>query len=111
MTDPLQPFGSPGIPEPAAFGVPHQVERATGGSPLTLTENGLPQRVRQASLAPQLRRPAGSPSPAHAAPSSRSPETARKVMSAFWRGWQRGQSDADAEPDHGTDLPQDGESR
>jgi hypothetical protein len=32
-------------------------------------------------------------------------------MSAFWHGWQRGLADADAEPGHGTDLPQDGESR
>jgi hypothetical protein len=95
--------GATPLPPPA----PEQAPRAAH----TLTENGLPQRVRQASLAPQLRRQAGSPSPAPVAASSRSPETAGSVMSAFWHGWQRGLADADAEPGHGTDLPQDGESR
>jgi hypothetical protein len=79
------------------------------GSRFGLTENGLPQRVRQMSLAPQLRERAASPSFASAAASSRSPETARDVMSAFRRGWRRGLSDADSQPDHRSDLPQEGE--
>jgi hypothetical protein len=57
-----------------------------------LTKKGLPVRVRQASLAPQLRdagrlaaaeppeKPAGAPSP----------EAARSTMTALQRGWQRG---------------------
>ena len=68
------------------------------GSRFGLTENGLPQRIRQMSLAPQLREPAASPSFASAAASSRSPEMARDVMSAFRRGWRRGLSDADGYP-------------
>jgi signal transduction histidine kinase len=69
-----------------------------------VTENGLPRRVRQASLAPQLRGAAPAP-PAAAADSARSPDTARSVMSAFWRGRRRGLSEAAADPD----LPVNGE--
>jgi signal transduction histidine kinase len=57
-----------------------------------LTEMGLPVRVRQASLAPQLRdRGALATDPdepaANAAPS---PEAARSTMTALQRGWERG---------------------
>jgi len=76
----------------------------------TVTENGLPQRVRQASLAPQLRATRAAPSLAGAA-ASRSPERARRVMSDFQRGWQRGISDADITQVDGTNQPRDGESR
>jgi signal transduction histidine kinase len=82
---------------------PHSADSRFG-----LTENGLPQRIRQMSLAPQLREPISSPSVAGAAASSRSPEAARSVMSAFQRGWRRGLSEADGEQDHLTDLPQEG---
>jgi signal transduction histidine kinase len=74
-------------------------EPDSAGSRFGLTENGLPQRVRQMSLAPQLRKPTGSSSLADPLASSRSPETARSVMSAFQRGWRRGLSEADQEPD------------
>ncbi|HEY2691463.1 MAG TPA: nitrate- and nitrite sensing domain-containing protein [Streptosporangiaceae bacterium] len=70
------------------------------GSRFGLTENGLPQRIRQQNLAPQLREPTAPPPAPTAAP--RSPETARNVMSAFRRGWRRGL--ADGEPDQLTDL-------
>lgn len=71
------------------------------GSRFGLTENGLPQRIRQQNLAPQLREPTAPPPPAPAA-APRSPETARNVMSAFQRGWRRGLADGD--PDQLTDL-------
>ncbi len=57
----------------------------------------LPVRVRQASLAPQLRgqvRPAR-PEPDEAAPpppAAPSPEAARSTMAALQRGWERGRS-------------------
>jgi len=79
-----------------------------------LTENGLPRRVRQASLAPQLRATVAPGTPPGDVAESRSPERARSVMSAFRRGWQRGLSDADEagpESEAGPDLPPDGESR
>jgi signal transduction histidine kinase len=56
-----------------------------------LTAMGLPVRVRQASLAPQLRD--GGPQGADAderAPSAPSPEVARSTMTALQRGWERG---------------------
>jgi signal transduction histidine kinase len=112
QTDPPDPFSGQGAAEPAAFAVatapsgPDPVDSPPGPA-----ENGLPQRVRQTSLAPQLRGTTASPSPAGEAASSRSPEAARSVMSAFRRGWQRGLSDADVEQGHGTDRPQDGQSR
>ncbi|HEV2375013.1 MAG TPA: nitrate- and nitrite sensing domain-containing protein [Streptosporangiaceae bacterium] len=55
----------------------------------------LPRRVRQASLAPQLRRETplmpAPPSPPGSAP-PRSPEQARAAMSAIQQGWERGRS-------------------
>ena len=117
--------GQPAVAEqPAALRDPEPA-----GSPPGPTENGLPRRVRQASLAPQLREPAAPPSPSPVPPpspppvpspapssageaaGSRSPETARSVMSAFRQGWQRGLSDAGLEQDRGTDLPPGGECR
>jgi hypothetical protein len=71
---------------------------------------GLPVRVRQASLAPQLREsgpatpPATPPAPTEAASS---PEAARNTVSALQRGWQLGRAEAAAQPapDGATDSP------
>jgi hypothetical protein len=57
------------------------------------TEDGLPKRVRQASLAPQLRRPAGSLPDEPTVP-LRSPEQMRSIMSALQHGTTRGRIDA-----------------
>jgi hypothetical protein len=57
------------------------------------TEDGLPKRVRQASLAPQLRRPAGSRPDEPTVP-LRSPEQMRSIMSALQQGTTRGRIDA-----------------
>ncbi len=58
---------------------------------------GLPVRVRQASLAPQLRdsRPTMTPAPAADNEPTSSPESARSTMSALQRGWRLGRADAD----------------
>jgi hypothetical protein len=79
--------------------------------------DGLPVRVRQASLAPQLRESAaqahaqqfvpapqmpGEPAAEQAQPGDPSPDAARSFMSALQRGWERGRSMADQltdEPD------------
>jgi signal transduction histidine kinase len=64
-------------------------------------DDGLPRRVRQASLAPQLR---DNPPPrrvtvASSAPSSgRTPEEIRQSMSALQRGWQEGREEPPAAP-------------
>ncbi len=57
----------------------------------------LPRRVRQASLAPQLREPAGHAQPAPEpeaaeAAGDRSPEQARSTVAAIQRGSERGRS-------------------
>ncbi|MCO8272741.1 nitrate- and nitrite sensing domain-containing protein [Actinoplanes sp. TRM 88003] len=57
------------------------------------TEDGLPRRVRQASLVPQLRRPAGEPREEQPA-QLRSPEQVRSIMSALQSGTTRGRIDA-----------------
>ena len=109
-TDPPDPYRGldAGPPASAMATAPDQPHPA--GSRFGLTENGLPQRVRQMSLAPQLRGTPAPPPPASAAASSRSPETARSVMSAFRRGWQRGLSEADVDQNHDPGLPQEGDS-
>jgi signal transduction histidine kinase len=77
-------------------------ETDTRVSTADLTHLGLPRRIRQASLAPQLR--AGgiqAPSGGDASPSDEpSPEAARSTMTALQRGWERGRSPSGApEPD------------
>ncbi len=60
------------------------------------THRGLPRRVRQANLAPQLRdRSAAAESAARPAsePAVRSPEETRGMMSSLQDGWQRGRVD------------------
>ena len=84
-------FAAPTSPPPvgASGATPH------GAQPLPArdSEGGLPRRVRQASLAPQLRRPAGEPPEEPPAP-LRSPEQVRSIMSALQLGTRRGRIDA-----------------
>jgi signal transduction histidine kinase len=55
-----------------------------------LARLGLPVRVRQASLAPQLRDRAPGTDGGDRAASAPSPEAARSIMTALQRGWERG---------------------
>ena len=61
------------------------------------THLGMPVRVRQASLAPQLRRSQGPrtppAAPAAGSPPPRSPDQARNLMAALQRGWEHGRTD------------------
>jgi signal transduction histidine kinase len=60
-----------------------------------LTELGLPVRVRQASLAPQLRTSGAAVGAAAGnGPSAPSPEAARSTVSALQRGWERGRDES-----------------
>ena len=86
-----------------------------------LAELGLPVRVRQASLAPQLRQsgpaqappqPQPQPQPLPPAPAARdtgetSPEAARSTMSALQRGWQLGRAEAGGWPATNDEAPAD----
>jgi hypothetical protein len=84
-----------------------------------LTKMGLPVRVRQASLAPQLRdssRLAPAESSGETAPDVPSPEAARSTMTALQRGWERGRYISGAPvPSFGTgqsaDPRRDGDER
>jgi signal transduction histidine kinase len=85
--------------------------RSAAGSPSSADPAalGLPIRIRQASLAPQLR-DSGAPAPNGngAPPPPLSPEAARNTMAALQRGWERGRSAAGAvEPDAAPDPAQE----
>ncbi|CAL9359852.1 sensor histidine kinase [Streptomyces sp. enrichment culture] len=71
--------GAPGTPAPTS-------------DETTLTLGGLPRRVRQASLVPQLREQADqqpAPRPAHTGDDERDADQVRHRMAAMQRGWQR----------------------
>jgi len=69
---------------------------------------GLPRRVRQANLAPQLRGQLGAESVAppreEAEPAARSPEQIGSLMSTLQAGWLRGRIDELDYPDAGLDI-------
>jgi signal transduction histidine kinase len=73
---------------------------ASSASVANGTHAGLPRRVRQASIVPQLRdgsQPLGAPTPD---PEERSPEEARAVFSAFQAGARRGREDSEQPEGH-----------
>ena len=75
--------------------------------PAAGTHLGLPRRVRQAHLAPQLRGSTQNGSRSTAAPAAdvtaRSPEDNRDLLSALQQGWQRGRQDDLDDPADGPD--------
>jgi len=100
---------------PAGVGGSLGSAEAAGAGPAGGTYQGLPRRVRRASLAPQLRRQAGGlPVAPLSAPlhpreatelSAPSPEQAGSRLAALQYGWLRGRlddlDDPGAAPDHG----------
>jgi signal transduction histidine kinase len=92
-------------PEPLAPG-PDLARRHP--SPAAGTHRGLPRRVRQANIAPQLRdhpraEPAAASRPADSGIEARSPEETRSLLSSLQQGWQRGRVDDLDYPDDGPD--------
>jgi hypothetical protein len=87
LSAPGSGLSAPGMDEPDA-----------GVTTEELAELGLPVRVRQASLAPQLRdsSPARTVT-AEASDTTSSPEAARSTVSALQRGWLLGRAEAGAE--------------
>ncbi len=63
--------------------------------------DALPRRVRQASLAPQLRQSAGKPAENRPDPADRDAEEVRSRMASLQRGWRRGREENAA----GDDVP------
>jgi signal transduction histidine kinase len=113
---PLPPDGGNG----PGSAIPATAEETAGaGADL---EDGLPRRVRQASLAPQLRETPSRPGPSAdlgvlAEPPltdwseperERSPEETRVTMSAIQRGWERGRSVFDPSGGNGEGTPEPG---
>jgi hypothetical protein len=94
-------------PAPPAAAEPPAAPQAENPYPAAdESYKGLPRRVRQASLAPQLRdktasRPAAD-APADGGVSDRSPEQIRSALSAIQRGWQEGRESGDEAPADGT---------
>ncbi|MFD3617232.1 nitrate- and nitrite sensing domain-containing protein [Streptomyces sp. NPDC058676] len=67
----------------------------------------LPRRVRQASLAPQLKQSPGRRSDVHAEPEERDADEVRSRMASLQRGWQRGREENAAGDDaHSGTAPQ-----
>ncbi len=98
------PWSDEAVPQPVAT-VEQDVEQEEDGGARAAedddwepaaTHAGLPRRVRQKNLAPQLRkRPPPPPVPAGGGPSggiARSPEEARSLMASIQQGWRRGRA-------------------
>jgi signal transduction histidine kinase len=107
-----QPAGGSPYPEPEPAAPAQSADPAPSPqaeNPYPSTEEsykGLPKRVRQASLAPQLRdKGANRPAPAASGDSGvsdRSPEQIRSALSAIQRGWQEGRGSGEESPAGGT---------
>ncbi len=102
--DTAQPAAAATVAQPWAVGPPSPSGAQPQGddadariSTAEVSDLGLPVRVRQASLAPQLRdsRPTMTPASTVGDETSGSPESARSTMSALQRGWRLGRADAD----------------
>jgi len=109
---------SPGASEPARPEQPEGVtlagsSGAVAGSVSSGSHLGMPIRVPQASLAPQLRARGASPRPPQAAEDTtpgagaRSPEATRNMLTLMQQGWRRGRvddlDDPEGSPGIGTD--------
>ena len=98
------PLAGTGSPFPA---LPAQAQHGSLMAAADETYLGLPRRVRQASLAPELRGQLGAESarPREAAePAAHSPEQTGSRMFALQDGWQRGRRDELDYPDIGLDI-------
>ncbi|WP_431041011.1 nitrate- and nitrite sensing domain-containing protein [Streptomyces sp. P1-3] len=96
-----QPSAPTWNPEPAAPPAPLEPTMPSQGA----TPPGLPRRVRQASLAPQLKNDPGPWAEAERYPAEtddpeRDAEQARATMASLQRGWQRGRRHTGAEFGH-----------
>ncbi|MGW9195103.1 nitrate- and nitrite sensing domain-containing protein [Micromonospora chersina] len=77
----------------AADGAPAEPRPADDAAP-GRTDGGLPVRVRQASLAPELRHEASTPDDDGDDDAVRPPEQVRRMMSSYQSGTRRGRTDA-----------------
>ena len=99
-------LGPPAAGTGGAFSPARAPDLARRPSPAAGTYRGLPRRVRQASIAPQLRNhapagPAAASRPAGPGIEARSPDETRDLFSSLQQGWQRGRVDDLDYPDEG----------
>ncbi|MYU25587.1 nitrate- and nitrite sensing domain-containing protein [Streptomyces sp. SID8352] len=90
----------PGAEGPDPEAPPSLPSRRRGPSPVRAEdpgENPLPRRVRQASLAPQLKRTPRRPAEEGPTAADRDAEEVRSRMAALQRGWRRGREENAAE--------------
>ncbi|MET7620911.1 nitrate- and nitrite sensing domain-containing protein [Streptomyces sp. NPDC005408] len=107
------PAPSPAAPAPAPGApAPQQTSRPAAEQAPAL--DGLPRRVRQASLAPQLRQSAAaerqSSAPAAEDDAERDAEQVRSRMASMQRGWQRGRRQNAEEAEHSDQADGPGET-
>ena len=99
-------------PERSPFGEDGPDQAAGPDGDVDESYKGLPRRVRQANLVPQLRdAPAAPAAPAAASGDNvvnRSPDDIRNALSAMQRGWQQGRQDRDAGGNGFDDQPSTG---
>jgi signal transduction histidine kinase len=101
FTPGFTPEPAPFSPEPPAPRGPAFDEQSSPDRPAESDADesykGLPRRVRQANLAPQLRdaplAPGSSPAASGDNVANRSPDDIRSALSAMQRGWQQGRED------------------
>ncbi|WP_214415513.1 sensor histidine kinase [Sphaerisporangium fuscum] len=90
--EPLAQETATGSPGSQQADVPHR--RQSGSAP-PAGEGGLPRRVRQANLAPQLRQEPPSAPQASGPLPERSPEQSRALLNSLQSGWRRGRADSE----------------
>ncbi|EGX58315.1 large secreted protein [Streptomyces zinciresistens K42] len=100
-----------GLPEPPALARRARRPEITAGPDTEAQDpatdaGALPRRVRQASLAPQLRQNSARRAPDPAQPVERDAEEVRSRMASLQRGWQRGRQENAADDDSGGTAPQ-----
>ncbi|MGY0006925.1 nitrate- and nitrite sensing domain-containing protein, partial [Micromonospora sp. I033] len=69
-------------------------DTAADGAAPARTDGGLPVRVRQANLAPELRHEPSTPDDDEEDDTVRPPEQVRRMMSSYQSGTRRGRTDA-----------------
>ncbi|MGV9695381.1 nitrate- and nitrite sensing domain-containing protein [Streptomyces sp. NPDC003470] len=103
--DPGRTPGPPALPSRARPAEPVSGAADDSGPGTGADDGALPRRVRQANLAPQLKRGTGKPAEDRSAPADRDAEEVRSRMASLQRGWQRGRQEnaaGDAPSDDGT---------
>jgi signal transduction histidine kinase len=115
-SEPWTPRHSAGNPDDSGWfsrrsvETPQEPKAAETGYADNPPNGGLPVRVRQASLAPQLRDQDGTDTTAAVEAPPVSAEAARSTLSALQRGWELGRSESSGPPASSGDAPMpDGE--